>query len=253
MSRRRPLVAEMVRRGLVGDAPAARRLVAEGRVIVQGAPALTPNRMVAGDESIRLGREARDFVSRGGSKLAAALAHFAIDCRGVRAVDAGSSTGGFTDCLLQHGAAEVHAVDVGYGQLHHDLRRDPRVIVHERTNIRSVAPADVGGRVDLVVADLSFVSVGSVAGALVALVSPGGSLVVLVKPQFEADPGDVTAGRGVITDPELWRSALNEAIAAFAAEGADMMGAMVSPLHGADGNTEFLVHLTPGPAAPGER
>lgn len=245
MTRRCRLDSEMVRRGLAGDPESARQLVADGRVMVDGAPALKPSRLVAGHESISLGKVATDFVSRGGQKLAAALDHFGIICDGVRVVDAGASTGGFTDCVLQHGAAEVHSVDVGYGQLDHRLRQDPRVVVHERTNIRSVTAESIGGAADLVVADLSFVSVASDAACLIALTDSGGSLVVLVKPQFEVEPGSAAEGRGVITDPELWRASLNAVIATFEAAGADMMGSMVSPLHGADGNTEFLVHLTP--------
>jgi 23S rRNA (cytidine1920-2'-O)/16S rRNA (cytidine1409-2'-O)-methyltransferase len=160
----------------------------------------------------------------------------------VRAIDAGSSTGGFTDCLLQHGAARVVAVDVGRHQLHERLRADRRVEVHERTDIRSLDVAAVGGPADLVVADLSFISLRSVAAALVGCCAPGGQLVALVKPQFEAGRAEVARGRGVVRDPAIWRAALEGATSALEAVGASIMGAMVSPLRGADGNVEFLVH-----------
>jgi 23S rRNA (cytidine1920-2'-O)/16S rRNA (cytidine1409-2'-O)-methyltransferase len=190
-------------------------------------------------------------VSRGGEKLAAALDRFGIDPAGRRAVDAGASTGGFTDCLLQRGAAAVVAVDVGYGQLHGRLRHDPRVAVHERTNVRHVEPADLGGPFDIVVGDLSFISLRTVAGALIGLARPGADLVVLIKPQFEAGREEASRGRGVIRDPSVWMRVLNEVHAAFESRGASIIDAMVSPLTGADGNVEFLSHVgAPGGGRP---
>ena len=183
------------------------------------------------------------YVSRGGEKLAAALTYFGIDVTGARALDAGASTGGFTDCLLQHGASKVVALDVGRGQLHERLRSDHRVTVLEKTNLRTVSLEALGGRFDLASADLSFISLRTVADRLVDLVSPGGELIVLVKPQFEVGRREAAKGRGVVRDPELWRRALQEVIAAFERTGAAMMGVMVSPLRGADGNTEFLAHF----------
>jgi len=183
------------------------------------------------------------FVSRGGEKLAAALEHFHIDVGGRSALDAGASTGGFTDCLLQHGATRIVAVDVGRGQLHERLRNDPRVTVLERTNVRHLTPDRVGGRFPVVTADLSFISLRTVAPNLVGLAVPGGDLVVLVKPQFEAGRTEVSRGRGVIRDPAVWKRAVDDVAAAFAAEGSDMMGTMRSPLTGADGNVEFLMHV----------
>jgi 23S rRNA (cytidine1920-2'-O)/16S rRNA (cytidine1409-2'-O)-methyltransferase len=166
-------------------------------------------------------------------------------------LDAGASTGGFTDCLLQRGASRVVAVDVGRGQLAERLRRDARVEVHERTNIRHVTLADLGGRpFPVVVADLSFISLRTVAAPLFALAAPDADAVVLVKPQFEAGRRDVSRGRGVVRDPEVWRRVLIDVGSSFEAEGATMMGAMVSPLHGADGNVEFLAHLRLHRAAP---
>jgi 23S rRNA (cytidine1920-2'-O)/16S rRNA (cytidine1409-2'-O)-methyltransferase len=191
---------------------------------------------------------AKRFVGRGGEKLDAALERFGVVVDGRRCLDAGASTGGFTDCLLQRRAAEVVAVDVGYGQLHERLRADPRVDVRERTNVRSLGADDVGGVAQLVVADLSFISLGTVAAALLGLAGPGADLVVLVKPQFEAGRQEVSRGRGVISDPAVWRRALDAVVAALEDSGAVIMGAMASPLTGADGNVEFLLHAVAPPA-----
>jgi len=222
-------------------------LIDAGLVLVSGAVAERASRLVDAAEPVVVTGPAPPFVSRGGQKLAAALDHFGVDVSGVRALDAGASTGGFTDCLLQRGAAEVVAVDVGRGQLHERLLRDRRVRVFERTNIRT-ADIDAFGdqRFDVVVADLSFISLRAVAPRLVGWTRSGGQLIVLVKPQFEAGRRDVSRGKGIIRDPEVWRTALHEVIAAFVAAGATMMGIMVSPLRGADGNVEFLSLLRAG-------
>jgi 23S rRNA (cytidine1920-2'-O)/16S rRNA (cytidine1409-2'-O)-methyltransferase len=192
------------------------------------------------------------FVSRGGEKLDAALDRFSVEVRGRRAFDLGSSTGGFTDCLLQRGAASVVAIDVGYGQLHERLRTDPRVEVHERTNVRAVEPGQMGDPADLLVADLSFISLRTVLVPALALGRPGADLVALVKPQFEAGRQEAARGRGVISDPAIWARVLQEVAAALEAQGAAIMGAMASPLTGADGNVEFLLHARrpPGAVAP---
>lgn len=182
------------------------------------------------------------YVSRGGQKLAAALTRFGVDLRGRRVLDAGSSTGGFTDCALQAGAAEVIALDVGRGQLHQRLRTDPRVRVHERTNLRHLGAGDLGRPADAVVADLSFISLRTVIPNLSELAAPDADFVLLVKPQFEASRPEVDAGAGVIVDPTIWRRVLGEVAAALDAAGAAIMGAMISPLRGAEGNTEFLLH-----------
>ncbi len=219
----------------------AQEAIAAGRVLVGGAPADKPARMVAADEPIVLAGPPPRFVSRGGEKLDAALSRFAIDVEGKHALDAGASTGGFTDCLLQRGAAGVIAVDVGYGQLHERLRADGRVTVRERTNVRSLV---LEVPVPVVVGDLSFISLGTVAPALVgANAVEGAEVVVLVKPQFEAGRAEVSKGRGVVRDPTVWRRVLGETASALSASGAAMMGVMVSPLKGADGNVEFLFHL----------
>jgi 23S rRNA (cytidine1920-2'-O)/16S rRNA (cytidine1409-2'-O)-methyltransferase len=198
--------------------------------------------MVAPHEPVALTGPGPRFVSRGGEKLDAALDRFAVPVAGRRVLDAGASTGGFTDCLLQRGAAEVVAVDVGYGQLHERIRADDRVVVRERTNVRDLAPGDLGAPFPLVVADLSFISLRTVAAALVALAAPGADLVWLVKPQFEAGRAEAARGRGVIRDPAVWRRAIEEVSGALAATGAAIMGVMASPLRGADGNVEFLLH-----------
>jgi 23S rRNA (cytidine1920-2'-O)/16S rRNA (cytidine1409-2'-O)-methyltransferase len=183
-------------------------------------------------------------VSRGGEKLDAALERFAIDVRAQAALDVGASTGGFTHCLLQRGAPHVVALDVGRGQLHQRLRDDPRVTVIERTNVRHVTPEDLGGeRFSVVTADLSFISLRTVAPNLVGLAAPDADLVVLVKPQFEAGRAEASRGRGVIRDPEVWERTLAEVAGAFSAQGSDMIETMRSPLTGADGNVEFLMHL----------
>ncbi|MGI9032939.1 MAG: TlyA family RNA methyltransferase [Acidimicrobiales bacterium] len=253
---RRRLDVELVRRGLVATRERARDEIAAGRVTVGGAPATKASRLVAADEAVNVSGPPAAFVSRGGEKLAAALEIFAVDVQGADALDAGASTGGFTDCLLQRGAAHVTAVDVGRGQLHERLRNDDRVRVVERANVRHLTLGDVDRRgrpFTLAVADLSFISLGTVAPALVALTAPGADLVVLVKPQFEAGRAEATRGRGVISDPAVWQRVLQNAIGAFGAAGAAMMGLMVSPLLGARGNVEFLAHLIahpePGAAA----
>jgi len=211
---------------------------------VGGAPAEKASRLVAPEEPLRIAVDGPRFVSRGGEKLDAALHQFAIDVSGLAALDVGASTGGFTDCLLQRGAARVVAVDVGRGQLHQRLRDDGRVTVLERTNVRHLMPEQLGGeRFPVVTADLSFISLRTVAPSLVALAAPGADLVVLVKPQFEAGRAEASRGRGVIRDPEVWDSAVAGVVAAFADHGSDMMGTMRSPITGADGNVEFFVHL----------
>ena len=190
------------------------------------------------------------FVSRGGEKLDAALDEFDVEVAGRRALDAGSSTGGFSDCLLQRGCAHVIAVDVGRGQLHPKVREDPRVTVRERTDIRAVDIDELGGPVDLVVGDLSFISLRTVLEPLLAAVRPGGDLVLLVKPQFEAGKAEVSRGKGVIRDPEVQAAALADVRDALVSRRAVIMGEMTSPLKGGSGNVEFLVHARAPEAAP---
>jgi 23S rRNA (cytidine1920-2'-O)/16S rRNA (cytidine1409-2'-O)-methyltransferase len=211
-------------------------------VTVGGAMAMKPARLVAPGEPVEILGDPPRFVSRGGEKLDAALDGFAVDVAGLRALDAGSSTGGFTDCLLQRGCASVIAVDVGRGQLHPKLRDDPRVTVRERTDIRAVDVDELGGPVDLVVGDLSFISLRTVLDPLLAAVRPGGDLVLLVKPQFEVGRAEASRGKGVIRDPEVRAAALADVRTALSDRGAVIMGEMTSPLKGGAGNVEFLVH-----------
>lgn len=235
----------MVRRGLVESRTRARQLVEDGKVLVGGSVALKPARLVDAGEPVVLAGEKPRFVSRGGDKLAGALAAFSLDPRGLVVLDAGASTGGFTDCLLQAGAAAVTALDVGHGQLHESVRGDVRVRVVERTNLRHVTPEDFG-TFDAVVADLSFISLRTVMGNLVGCCRDGGFLVLLVKPQFEVGRDDASKGRGVVTDPALWRSVLDQVAAAATEAGAGVQGCVPSPITGGDGNVEFLLHLVRG-------
>jgi 23S rRNA (cytidine1920-2'-O)/16S rRNA (cytidine1409-2'-O)-methyltransferase len=240
-----------VRRGLAPSRERAQADIAAGRVLVGGAQADKPARLVSPAEPVEVLGPAPRFVGRGGDKLDAALDRFGLSVAGRRVLDAGASTGGFTDCLLQRGAAQVVAVDVGHGQLHPRLRHHPRVRVVERTDVRDLSLAEAGGQAfPLVVADLSFVSLRRVAPALVGLAEPGGDLVVLIKPQFEAGLVEASRGRGVIRDPDVWRGAIDGVRAAFADEGAAMMELMASPLLGTEGNVEFLAHLCRDASAP---
>lgn len=248
MATRRRLDVEMVRRGIVTSRARATDLIGEGQVLVSGAIATKASRLVAPDEPIEL-RSPPRFVSRGGLKLDAALERFGVGVAGRRCLDAGSSTGGFTDCLLERGAAEVVAVDVGRGQLDARLRADPRVRVLEGVNARTLAPALVGAPVEVVTADLSFISLAAVAPALTAVATPDAEFVFLVKPQFEAGPDRVGRG-GVVRDPAVHRDVLARVVGDLAGAGLAVTGVMPSPLRGAEGNVEFLAHLRRG-ATPG--
>ena len=242
---RRRLDAELVRRGLCPSREAAQRAIRESQVLVGGAVAEKSSRMVGPGEPVRLVGPRPRYVSRGGEKLHGALECFGIDPDGLWAFDAGASTGGFTDCLLQNGALGVVAADVGFGQLHEKIRGDRRVEVHEHVNLRTVdVPTFFGGRrFSLIVGDLSFISLRSLVPNLMALSASGASLVLLVKPQFEAGRAEVAKGKGVIREPGVWLRALEDVMGTFLSQGAVMMGAMTSPITGTDGNVEFLVHL----------
>jgi 23S rRNA (cytidine1920-2'-O)/16S rRNA (cytidine1409-2'-O)-methyltransferase len=238
---------------LVTSREAGRAAIDAGIVLVRGAAADKPSRMVDPAEPITLVVEPA-FVSRGGEKLAAALDRFPVVVRGQRALDAGASTGGFTDCLLQRGASFVFAVDVGHGQLHERIRADARVEVRERLNVRYATLADFGhDAFGVIVADLSFISLATVLPALIGLAETHADLVLLVKPQFEAGRAEASKGRGVIRDPAIWERSLRKVGSALNAEGAAMMDLMVSPLKGADGNVEFLAHARAAtPARPAD-
>ncbi len=239
---RRRLDVELVRRGLVSSRTRAAEAVEEGRVTVGGAPTRSVARQVDEHEPIVLTGDPPRFVSRGGQKLDAALERFAVDVRDARALDAGASTGGFTDCLLQRGAALVVAVDVGRAQLDWSLRQDARVMLLERTNLRTLELAGIGDEpCSIAVADLSFISLTLVAPALGRLTTAGADLVLLVKPQFEAGRKRVSRG-GIVRDPEIHRAVLDEVVQGLAAAGLGVGAVMPSPLRGAAGNVEFLVH-----------
>lgn len=217
---------------------------------VSGAVAETAARRVAPSEPVTVAAPPPRYVSRAGFKLEGALDRFGVDPAGRVAIDVGSSTGGFTDCLLARGASSVTAIDVGTNQLHERLRADPRVTVRERTDVRSIRRVDVADESDLLTVDVSFISLVGLATHLVPLAGPTADLVVLVKPQFEATRLEADRGAGVITDPAIWRRALTRTVGAFTRAGAGMIGVMVSPVRGASGNTEFLVHLRA--SAPGD-
>jgi len=224
----------------------ARRLIEAGVVRVGTVADPKPATMVAATDSLHVEERPR-FVGRGGEKLDAALTAFPVEVEGRRAVDVGASTGGFTDRLLRGGAAAVVAVDVGYGQLHWRLRRDPRVRVVERTNIRLADLEALGAPFDLVVADLSFISLRTVATALAGLGEAGTDWILLVKPQFEVGRERVGRG-GVVRDPELRRQAIHSVVDALAEHGIGARGVVPSPITGAKGNQEYLLWARRGPS-----
>jgi len=238
---RRRLDAELVRRGLVATQTQAADAVRNGLVLLSGRPADNPSTLVDGAEPLELASAEKPFVSRGGAKLQAALEGFGIEVAGRRCLDAGASTGGFTDCLLRRGAEHVIAVDVGYGQLAWSIRTDPRVTVLERTNVRALSPETLPFAPQLVVADLSFVSLGSAVASLARVAARGAEFVLLVKPQFEV--GRDRVGRnGVVRDPDAWLAAIEGVVQACAREGLAPMGVMASPVLGPAGNVEFPLH-----------
>jgi 23S rRNA (cytidine1920-2'-O)/16S rRNA (cytidine1409-2'-O)-methyltransferase len=243
---RRRLDAELVRRGLAASRTEAQEAVKAGLVTVAGTTATKAATMVADDAPVGMVSPPRRFVSRGGEKLRAALDRFGVEPRGLDCLDAGASTGGFTDCLLQAEAARVTAVDVGYGQLAWELRTDDRVSVLERTNVRDLAPEDLPYAPELVVADLSFISLRMVIEALVGIATPDAAFILLVKPQFEAGPNDVRRG-GVVRDPAVWRRVLGEVAEACAHAGVVPRAVMASPVIGPAGNVEFLLLGGEGP------
>jgi 23S rRNA (cytidine1920-2'-O)/16S rRNA (cytidine1409-2'-O)-methyltransferase len=233
---------EMVRRGLAESRENAQRMIMAGRVRVNSRPAEKPDLKVAESAEIEVIGTANEYVSRGGYKLAAAFDRFAIAIAGRDALDVGASTGGFTDVLLRHGAARVIALDVGYGQLADRIRRDARVIVMDRTNIRHVAPANLPYRPDLVVIDASFISLKLVLPAVIEIVAAPADIVALVKPQFEVGKGKVGKG-GIVRDDSLRAQAVAGVITFATSIGLESGGTIESPITGAAGNREFLAHF----------
>lgn len=243
MPRRARVDAELVRRGLARSRQQAAELIGAGRVRIDGLPAVKPATSVAITAALTVADDGeRSWVSRGAHKLIGALDAFGVTVEGRRCLDAGASTGGFTEVLLDRGAAQVIAADVGYGQLAWSLRSDPRVVVVERTNVRDLSPEKIGGTVDLVVADLSFISLATVLPALVGCASPDADIVPMVKPQFEVGKGQVGAG-GVVHDPQLRADAVL-AVSRRAAElGWRTVDVTASPLPGPSGNVEYFLWL----------
>ncbi|MCW2651430.1 MAG: hemolysin [Mycobacterium sp.] len=243
MARRARVDVELVRRGLARSRQQAAQLIGDGRVSIDGMPAAKPATAIPLTATLTVEDPgARAWVSRGAHKLIGALEAFELAVNGKRCLDAGASTGGFTEVLLDRGAREVVAVDVGYGQLAWSLRSDPRVVVVERTNVRDVSPEAIAGPVDLVVADLSFISLTTVLPALTECASPGADIVPMVKPQFEVGKDQVGSG-GVVHDPQLRASAVL-AVARRAADlGWHTIDVTASPLPGPSGNVEYFLRL----------
>lgn len=233
----------IVERGLVASRQQAQAMVMAGEVLVDEQKADKPSRLIAPDVSIRLLRQRPRFVSRGGEKLAAALSHFGVDVTGAVCLDIGASTGGFTDCLLQHGAAQVHAVDVGANQLHWNLRNDQRVRVLEGRNARYLTHADLGERVSFACCDVSFISVTKILPRLEDLLTPGSTAIVLAKPQFEVGKGEVGKG-GIVRDHKKHMAVVQSVREAILECGFERVDWMESPLLGTSGNREFLLHGT---------
>jgi 23S rRNA (cytidine1920-2'-O)/16S rRNA (cytidine1409-2'-O)-methyltransferase len=233
----------LVERGWCESREKAKRAIMAGLVTVNGQPARKAGQPVKPDDQLALSGGEK-YVSRGGLKLEHALAQFQIDITGRTAIDLGASTGGFTDCLLQRGAAKVHAVDVGRGQLAWKLRRDPRVVVMEKTNARELTPASFPAPfspVDLIVIDCSFISLRKILPVTVALLRPSGRIIALVKPQFEAGKAEADKGKGVITDPAIHERVLRELETFVGGQAAlSWRGVTESPLTGPAGNKEFL-------------
>ena len=238
--------------GLAESREKAQALVMAGRVRVNGRPASKPGTRVGGCAEVTVA-PGPSHVGRGALKLAEALDAFAVDARGRVAVDVGASTGGFTETLLARGATRVHAVDVGRGQLHERLRTDPRVVVLDRTNARSLTPAQIGEPCGIASVDISFISATKILPALRSILAPGADVLILVKPQFEVGRSQVGRG-GIVKDPSLHRQAMRDVAEAAQGLGYAVRGACASPITGAEGNREFFLHLVPeGPAlGPGE-
>jgi 23S rRNA (cytidine1920-2'-O)/16S rRNA (cytidine1409-2'-O)-methyltransferase len=240
----------LLERGLVISREAARARILAGEVLVDEWPATKAGTLVNTAAAIRLKSPSAPYVSRGGAKLAQALEAFAMEVAGKVALDVGASTGGFTDCLLQRGAARVFAVDVGYGQFDWKLRNDPRVVVFEKTNIRYLEVSQLPCPVSLATIDVSFISLKLVLPTVKKLLEPGGAIVALIKPQFEVGKGQVGKG-GVVRSPEDHRRVIDAITAAALDLGFAVHGVIESPLLGPAGNKEFFIHLSLPPSTQG--
>jgi 23S rRNA (cytidine1920-2'-O)/16S rRNA (cytidine1409-2'-O)-methyltransferase len=236
----------LVERGLAESRTRAGALILARRVRVTGREIVKPGTPVAPDAEVSVAELEHPWVSRGGVKLAAALERFGIDPSDCVCLDIGASTGGFTDVLLSRGAAKVYAVDVGYGQLHARLRTDPRVVLMEKTNARHLSLSEVPERIDLLVADVAFISLTLILPAAVPLLAPGGQALLLVKPQFEAERGEVGKG-GIVRDAAVRERAVARVAKAAKSLGLLALGTFPSPIRGADGNEEFFAAFRTAP------
>ena len=234
----------LVEKGLVKSRERAKALIMAGKVKVNGQVVDKPGTSVPADSVIEVKEEDIPYVSRGGLKLETALKEFGVDVSGFVCLDVGASTGGFTDCLLQHGAEKVYAVDVGRGQLDWKLRNDPRVISIERFNARYLTEKEIPEKVDLVVMDVSFISVTKLLPVVKQFLEPEGKMIVLIKPQFELTKREVDRGKGVIRDPELHRKAINKVLEFARSIGLYPENLTLSKPRGPKGNKEFLVLLS---------
>ncbi|HIC88998.1 MAG TPA: TlyA family RNA methyltransferase [Anaerolineae bacterium] len=244
MVEKRRLDLLLVERGLAESRTQAQRLIMAGQVLVDKQVADKPGHTVPTTVDIHI-RQQLPYVSRGGLKLAAALDAFGVQVKGTVCADIGASTGGFTDCLLQRGATRVYAVDVGYGQLAWKLRQNPQVVLLERTNARYLTRLPNGSRVDLITVDVSFISLKLVLPAVVRFLAPGGQIIALIKPQFEAGREAVGKG-GVVRDPMVHRAVLTNILEWALQQQLGPVGLIRSPITGPAGNVEFLLHLKPG-------
>jgi len=232
----------MVELGLAASRDRAKALIMGGKVSVEGHPALKAGTMVEHDAPVRLKEPDMPYVSRGGLKLEAALREFSIDLSGKTAMDVGASTGGFTDCMLQHGAVKVYAIDVGYGQIDVKLREDPRVVIFEKTNIRYFERSNIGEDIDIAAVDVSFISLKTVMPRIMEFIKPGGEIVALIKPQFEVGKGEVGKG-GVVRDDAKRLEAVQSVEENLKSLGLIVEGLMESPVKGPKGNIEHLLYL----------
>jgi len=240
----------MVARNLAASRERARALIKDGAVLVNGFPIAKPGSIVSTAASIALKQKDFPYVSRGGLKLEKALEAFDVDPRSTVCLDIGASTGGFTDCLLQNGARRVYAVDVGYGQLAWQLRKDPRVIVIERTNARQISAKEIPEKVDLVTIDVSFISLRLIVPAVFPLMKPDSIIIALIKPQFEVGKGQVGKG-GVVRDTHLHEEVIRSLRGFFESLGLIFSGPVPSPILGPKGNQEFLTALQKSSAEAG--
>jgi 23S rRNA (cytidine1920-2'-O)/16S rRNA (cytidine1409-2'-O)-methyltransferase len=231
----------LVERGLVESRERGQAMIIAGQVLVNGQKKDKAGSLVPADADIRILGEKMPYVSRGGLKLEMALSEFKIDVSGRIVLDVGASTGGFTDCLLQHGANKVYAVDVGYGQMAWKVRQDSRVVVIERTNIREIDPAVIPEKADIVVIDVSFISLDKVIPSVLRFLNPGAEIIALIKPQFEVGKGQVGKG-GIVRDEAARTGAVEKVRTAFQNNGLEVKGIIPSPITGQDGNVEYLIY-----------